>query len=554
MFRRALFPVLGTALAMLPALGTSAKDTLVIGVAQFPSSLNPGINTEVVKSYALGFALRPITAYDKDWNNTCLLCTELPSLENGLARIEERPDGTRGMAVTIKLKPDLRWGDGEPVRAQDIAFTWRMASDPASGLTTPHAWSRASAVDVVDDRTAILHLKRVDVSYASWDQILPEHVEGAAAAQANDPAGYLTSTLYDKAPTTAGLWDGPYLLSSFQGGQQIVFEPNPNWPGAKPYFKRITLKLVENTAALEASLLSGDVDMTAGEGIGLTIDQVLALRKQYPGRFTYAVRSSLAYEHVDVQRDNPALADVRVRRALLMALDRDTMAKRLFEGTQPVANTWVSPLSPNYDPEVASAGYDTAGARALLAEAGWRPGSDGICRDKDGKKLSLELTTTAGNRLREMQGQILQAQWKAACIEATVKTEPARSLFGTTLKHRAYTGLALYAWTGMVGESPRTTLGSGQIPTAANNYGGANYAAFNDPKLDADIEAARTELDPAKQKAIWADMQRIYAEQLPVLPLFFQADAPVTPTWLTGYTPTGQGDLTPLWVESWGSS
>ena len=198
--------------------------------------------------------------------------------------------------------------------------------------------------------------------------------------------------------------------------------------------------------------------------------------------------------------------------------------------------------------------YDTAGARALLAEAGWIPGSDGICRGKDGKKLSIELTTTAGNRLREMQGQVLQSEWKAACIEVTLKTEPPRTLFGDTLRHRTYAGLALYAWTSTVGEVPRATLGSDQIPTAANNYGGANYVAFSNPKMDDDIAAARTELDPAKRKAIWADMQRLYAEQIPVLPLFFRAEADVIPTWLKGYEPTGHDDFVPLWVESWGAS
>lgn len=556
MFGRAFLPVLGAALVSAPLLGAAPgpKDTLVIGMAQFPSSLNPNIGPEVAKYYALGFALRPITAYDKDQHNTCLLCAELPTLENGLAKVETRPDGTQGMAVTIKLKPGLKWGDGQPVTARDVLFTWTLASNPASGFSNPHAWDRATSVDVADDQTAVLHLKRVDVSYASWDQLLPEHVEGPIVAKGGDAAAYVKATGYDSAPTTPGLWNGPYLLTLYQNGQQIVFEPNPNWPGAKPAFKRITLKLFDNTATLQAGLLSGDVDMAAGEGVGLTLDQVLALRKQYPDRFAYLIKPSLTYEHVDLQKDNPALADVRVRRALLMALDRDTMAKHLFEGLQPVANTWVSPLSPNYDPGVAAVTYDTAGARALLAEAGWRPGSDGICRDKDGKKLSFELATTAGNRLREAEEQMLLSQWKAACIEATLKNEPPRALFGDALKHRTYAALAMYGWTSMADETPRATLGSDAIPTPTNNYGGANFVAFSDPKMDADIAAAETELDPAKQKAIWADMQRIYVDHLPALPLFFRADAHVTPTWLKGYAPTGQGDFAPLWVESWGAS
>jgi hypothetical protein len=81
------------AVAVSPAQG--AHDTLNIGIAQFPSSLHPDIDPEVVRAYALGFAIRPITAFDADWKNTCLLCTELPTLENGLAKREDRPDGKR---------------------------------------------------------------------------------------------------------------------------------------------------------------------------------------------------------------------------------------------------------------------------------------------------------------------------------------------------------------------------------------------------------------------------------------------------------------------------
>src|SRR3978361_1302481 len=109
-------------------------DTLTIGMAQFPSSLQPDIDPEVVRAYAMGFVIRQITAFDKDWHNSCLLCTELPTLDNGLAKVEDRPDGTKGMAVTIKLKPGLQWGDGQPVTAKDIAFTWKLGSDPASGF------------------------------------------------------------------------------------------------------------------------------------------------------------------------------------------------------------------------------------------------------------------------------------------------------------------------------------------------------------------------------------------------------------------------------------
>jgi len=147
--------------------------------------------------------------------------------------------------------------------------------------------------------------------------------------------------------------------------------------------------------------------------------------------------------------------------------------------------------------------------------------------------------------------QVLQNMWKAACVEVTIRNEPARTLFGETLKQRKFTGMLMYGWSSGVGESPRATLGSDRIPTAANNWGGNNYIAFNDPELDRLIGLSETELDLVKQKIIWSEMQKIYVEQVRVLPLFFRADAHVLPKWLKGFTPTGHSDLSPLYSEAW---
>ncbi len=554
--KRAMKRAIGIAAACLIALSqhspAQAKDDLVIGVAQFPSSLHPNIDAEVIKSYVLGFAIRPITAFDAEWENTCLLCDALPTLDNGLAKYED-VNGKHGLAVTLKLKPDLKWGDGVPVTTKDLLFTWKVGKDPNSGFSNNNPWDRAKSIDVIDDHTAVLHLDSVMVSYNQWDQLLPEHIEGPIYAKATAPGDYIKQTAYNRAPTTPGLYNGPFRITNYQSGVQVVEEPNPEWTGPKPGFKRIVIKLIENTAALQANLLSGDVDMVAGEGVGLTIDQVIALRKQQPDKFTYIFKPSLTYEHIDMKIENPILADLRVRKAMLYSLDRQTLVDKLFEGMQPVAATWVNPLNPYYTKDVPAYGYDVAKAKALLTEAGWTPGPDGICRNAAGQRLSVEFATTSGNRLRELTQQVLQNQWKAACIEATIKNEPPRTLFGDTLKKRLYTGLIMYGWSSAVTESPRRTLHSSQIPTAVNNWGGSNSIAFNNPQMDADIVKAEAELDPAKAKLIWADMQKIYADQLPVLPLFFRAEAHVVPKWLKGYAPTGHGDYSVLWSENWRS-
>ena len=507
----------------------AAHDELTIGIAQFPSSFNPYIDAETIKDYVLAFVTRKVTAFDKDWKNTCLLCAELPTVKNGLAKLEDRADGQKGMAVTIKLKPDLKWGDGENVTAKDIAFTARVARDPKAGFYLPKAWAHAEKVDVIDDATAVIHLDSIQTNYNEWAELLPVHVEGPVYDEVAATGGYNKQTVYNRAPLTPGLYNGPYLIKDYQSGAQVVLEPNPYWSGTKPSFKRIILKFIQNTAALQANLLSGDVDMVAGEGVGLTIDQALELRKQHPNDFVYLFVPSLAYEHIELAHGNPLLADLKVRQALVYAADRKTLTEKLFQGLQPVANAFVPPMSANYSKDVPSYPYDPAKAKALLAEAGFAPGPDGVCRNPKGERLSFEFTTTAGNRLRELQQQVLQSNWKAACIEVTIKNEPARTMFGETLKKRSFPGMVMYASTFGVTESPRRNYATSGIPSEANSYGGSNYSGISIPRLDELIDQSESELDPEKQIGLWAEMQKIYATALPHVPLFFRAEPHVLP-------------------------
>lgn len=533
------------------AAAQARRDELIIGLSQFPSSLHPSINPEASKAYALAFSDRSITTFDKDWKLICLLCAELPSLDNGLARIEERPDGSKGMAVTLKLKAGLRWGDGEPLTARDIAFTFKVGADPRSGYALADEWTRIDHIEVLDDLTAIAHLRTIRVNYAEWPHILPEHIEAKPYAEGEGPGDYGKLSIYNRAPTTPGLYNGPYRIAEYVSGSHIVLDPNPYWSGVKPYFKRVVLRVIENTAALQSNLLAGDIDMAPWDVAALTIDQVLDLQRRYSDRFTYIFKPSLTYEHLDVSGTNPLLADLRMRQALLYAADRKTLTEKLFNGMQPVADSFVTPLNTTYSPDVPKYPYDPAKAKALLAEAGFAPGPDGICRNAKGERLTFALQTTAGNRLRELQEEVLQSNWKSACIEVTIKNEPARILFGETLKKRLYTGLALYAWTSSVTSSPRQTLASDSIPTPENGFAGSNSMGYSNPRFDELITQSETELDSGRQKLVWAEMQRIYATDLPVLPLFFRSDPHVIPRWLKGYEPTGHTAYTPEWVEHW---
>ncbi len=527
-----------------------ARDTLTIGLASFPTQFHPYANPEAVKGYIEGFALRPVTAYDANWHITCLLCDELPSVDNGMVTIDERPPGLPGMSVTIKLREGLKWGDGAPVTAHDIAFTAKVGRDPRSGFANTRSWGKVESVEVVDEQTAILHLDEVSTEFDRIGVLLPEHLEGPIY-DAVGPTEYLHQSLYTRAPTTPGLWNGPYLPRQISSTHIVVMEPNPYWIGEKPGIHRIVLRAVENATSLLTTLEAGDVDMTPGEGMGLTLDQSLTLFHTEKDRFDYTFKPSLGFDHIDLQLDNPILADPIVRRALLHAIDRPTISQRLFDDSFTVADTWVSPLLSQHVADVETYDYNPALARHLLLDAGWKPGADGICRNAQGVRLSFPFQVSAGNKQRELLQQVIQSAWKAVGVEAVIQNQPPRLLFGETLKKRDFQGAVLYAWLFDAGSSPRQIMGSDQIPSADNNWSGTNYPGWRDDQVDQDIQIVETELDPDKRQEAWAEMQHIYAHELPSLPLFFRTDLYAIPTWLHGVVPTGSTDYSVLWAEQW---
>jgi peptide/nickel transport system substrate-binding protein len=547
-FRRVL-AALAVLIAATPALAPVVKDELVIGITQYPSTLHPLIDAMVAKSYVLSMVHRPLTAYDKDWKRVCMLCTELPTLENGRARLEPLPDGRNGIAVTYTIQPAAAWGDGTPVTTDDVLFAWEVGRHPKTGVAVAESFTRISKIDVVDKKTFTLHANRVHYEYNALEDfgVLPAHLDRKIFE--DDPESYARRSIYQTDPTNPGLYDGPYRIAQVVPGAQVVLEPNPVWYGTKPYFKRVTVRTIENTSALEANLLSGNVDYIPGE-LGLTVDQALNFEKRHRDRFRVIYKPQLAYEHIDLNVANPILKDKRVRQALLYALDRETMCRQLFEGKQPVAHSFVSPLDWMYDADLPRYAYDPTRAAALLDAAGWKPGSGGIRINAAGERLQLEIVTTAGNRVRETIEQVLQSQWRKVGLDVRIRNEPARVFVGETLRKRRY-AMGLVAWVTSPENSPRSILHSSEIPTEANGYAGQNDTGFSNPEADAIIDRLEVELDTEKRRILWRELQALYLEELPVLPLFFHAGAYVMPPWLTGLEPTGHQYGTTYWVENW---
>ncbi len=540
-----LFAFLFTAVLALP---TAARDTLVIGITQYPATLNPHIDSMLAKSYVLNATMRPITAYDRDWNLVCILCTELPTIENGLAVRETLENGDTGVAVTYDIHPEATWGDGVPVTADDVVFTWEVGRNELSGFASNEGFRRTLAIDVVDDKTFTVHIDRLTYQYNDNPlMLLPRHLEEAAFAE---PAEYRHRTLYNTDPTNPGLYFGPYRIAEVASGSHIVLERNPTWYGQAPAFDRVVVRVIENTAALEANLLSGEIDYVAGE-LGFTIEQAMSFERRHGDRFRLFYKPGLIYEHLDVNLDNPRLADRRVRQALLYALDRERLTEQLFGGHQPVANSNVNPLDRAYSDAVPVYRHDPTRAATLLDEAGWTEAIDGVRHNAAGEPLAFTLMTTSGDKSRALVQQVLQNQWAAVGVKVNIRNEPARVFFGQTVTKRANDGLSMFAWLSLPETVPLSTLKSDQIPSAENGWSGQNFPGYRSARMDELIDLIERELDPTARLPLWAELQTLYATDLPALPLFFRAEPYVFPAWLEGVRPTGHNITTTMWIEEW---
>lgn len=549
MFTRAVLRLLAAAALWLPSQPLpAAAEVLRIGVTQFPSSFHPATELMLVKGFVLGMTRRPLTAYDAEWRLVCMLCVTLPTLENGLAKIEPSADGRQGVALTFQLQPGATWGDGVPVTSADVAFTVELGKHPESGFGNADLYRRIDKIEIKDDKTFVLHLAALTFDYNALPlEILPAHVE---RPRFGEPAEYKRRTAYDSDTTNPALYFGPYRIAAVERGGHVVLERNPTWYGPPPAFERVVVKTVENSQALQANLLAGDIDMIAGEA-GLAVEEAAALERRLTARHRVLYTQSLLFEHIDANLGNPLLADRRVRQALLYGLDREAINRELFGGRQPPAQSLISPAAPYHAPDAKSYPYDPATAAALLDAAGWRLGEGGLRRNAAGAPLEIELVTTAGNRSRELMQQVIQAQWRKLGVTVRLRAEPPRAFFGHSLARRQFRDLAMFAWATAPEAVPRNLLHSAEVPGPENNWGGQNVSGYRSPEMDALLEAIPAELDPARRTALWRRLQALYAEDLPALPLFFRILPTVVPRWLDGFVPTSHQFPSSLWIENW---
>jgi len=257
------------------------------------------------------------------------------------------------------------------------------------------------------------------------------------------------------------------------------------------------------------------------------------------------------HQQIALNLENPILADPQVRRAMLTALDRQALAEAVFAGKAQIAHVNKPPADPVFYEGVPRVSYDPAAAAAMLEAAGWTMGPGGIRRNAAGAPMQIELLGPAGNRTLALTKQVLREYWRQVGIDVRIASQPARLLFGQTMRRRQFPGMILFSFTAMPGSIPTAGFHSDYIPTEENNWTGQNFAGLSIPAVDRVLDGLETQCDPATRQALWAEFQTLYANELFILPLLFRDDVHVLPRWLSGLRPTGHDSDSSMWVETW---
>ena len=534
-----------------------SNDQVTIGMTQEFESLNPILASMSASTWIIALVQRPLAVVNPKWEWECMTCKELPTLENGKAKIIEK-QGQKMLSVVWELLPNYKWGDGTPITAKDYKLAWEISRAPNVTVA-----SKEAALNIVEfeiDPQNPLKFTTVwkEVRYSYYQMPLtpvPAHIEGPIWEKTKNQTGaYEKQTAYTVNPTHPGLSSGPYMVSEVKMGSHVIVKKNPHWAGKQPEISKMVLKLIPNTQALEASLISGEIDMI--NEMGMTFDQATEFEKRLSRDanlkrlYRVSYTDGLQYEHIDLNLRNPALVDKRVRQAILYGINRQKLTDSLFGGKQPVARSMIHPKDVYAINDLPAYDYNLDKAKELLDQSGWKLEGDGY-RKKDGKPLELTLMTTSQNKTRELVQTFIQSELKKAGIRINIKNEPARVFFGETLPKIRWDGMAMFAWISSPDSPPRTTLHSEEIPTEKNAFTGQNYAGFSNPRVDQIFDEVRKELSLDKRKVLMAELQKIYAEEVPVLPLFMRSEIAVLPTQLKNYVPTGHQYSTSLWAEKW---
>ncbi len=494
---------------------------MLVGDWESPTNFSPLFNEEVPAAQVDALLYGGLVKLDNSLQPIADLAERVPTLQNGDVNWN-RAAGT--MDVSYRLRSGLRWSDGQPITADDVAFTWGVIVNPqVQGVLSPDGYRSISRVDIHDAQRFTLHFDRVYPKYLNlFPAILPKHRLGGIAPEAlgGDPFWARPDVV-----------SGPFKISEMVPDDHITLIRNDAWSqgrsGRRPHLDSIVYKLYPESGQLVDAARAGQVSLA----LEIPDDQLATLTNT--GSATTQHRSQLAYEQVTFNQADPNPAtgqpppwkdDPALLQALRTAIDRGAIVKKFFRDQAQLAESPIpSALAAFHDPNV-SLVYDAGAATRLLDGDGWVVGSDGI-RSKQGRRLSFQLVTALGSPLRNAIRDQLIADWRKIGAQVIPTDAHPSELFSGYaeggLLERGQFEAGLWTWsTGPDPDGVYPLENSSQIPTDQNQGLGSNFGRFSNPDLDRHLDRGRSTLVMVERAKAYAAFERTYAHLGFELPLF----------------------------------
>ncbi|MEA1672429.1 ABC transporter substrate-binding protein [Nitrospirillum sp. BR 11163] len=483
-------------------------------IASWPMDFHPLTGNELGQFAIKRFVTRPvIDRFDGD--QRCVFCTKIPSEADGTLIISRRPDGEQTTTATYTLNPGIFWDDGTEITTQDLAFSWEVLREGGRDLVAGDS-RRLNIRDlhVIDKyRFSITYDGAVCGEQLDVPAPLPARLERPIWLA--DPTHYFEHSLYRTQPGHSGLYNGPFRVEKISTDSLQVVK-NGHWSGQTAFFSRVNILVAANQAGLEQKVRAGGVDIFST----LTFDMGQRLAHELGARYDAFYSPSAHMVHLKVNFDNPILSDVRVRKALLYGLNREELVATLLENKGVVAQGLLSPFMAGYA-VVTRYPFNPQKSATLLESAGWTKSADGLRRNRAGALLRFELRYRRNYPWIDLAPQ-LAAAWRTIGVQVDLIEDP--QLSGDALDTRQrYLGLVGFAQGFEEGwEATRTWYHSSMIPAAANNWQGNNHFGIHVPTMDEALDrlvAVGCNVDA--RAAALSELQQVYAENLPTLPLWF---------------------------------
>lgn len=549
-------------------------DTVVIAMQQEPDTLHPLIGSMSVRTIAITPVLMGCLLQNEKTEWTPIGCEEVPTLENGSAAfVGEGAD--RHLEVTYKIREGWVWSDGTPVTAEDAIFPWKLIMDPEMEVAGRTATEKIYDIVKVDDSTFTTVFMSEAQAKQAADGTLTGNVDFAAfqldyeqsgyADQAGPvvdpvywnvgvPGGFLPAHVMSSVPAleqnsidfTTVPGDGPYFVKEWKQGQELILELRDEaFPLGEPSIKTIIFRFFAETAAIIAALQNGEVDAVISQGGGLTVANAPDLDQvEAAGVYEIHYAPGYSWEHIDINVTEFPLDDVRVRKALYHAIDKQALVDSLYFGKQSSTDLPIPPgLSWAYTDNYVKHPYDLEVAKELLAEAGWDC-SQYPCVNADGQLLEITLMTTDRGD-RQALAQVIQQMWRQLNVGVNLQFLYGRGLFsscsvGGPLYCRTYDA-AIYTWN--TGDDPGHigAYDCASIPSEGNGYSGQNFPGWCN--AEADEALIMNELDPVvslSRELRYPYLERFYqlwTDEVPVIPLFSNTRVWANRTGFENYLP-----------------